>query len=151
MPPLPSGSVVPRSCRVQSPGTEQKCPMIWGDKNRMVRFCADSVSLVFWLVSPLEKAWPPNFPPKLISTTKKKDRQKSIAFWFCGRCASPEDQRLSIARGPDLHCFSKVLFLTPHLDSVLLRSSLLELNQSVTHKPAPVALNPVYLAFIMCT
>ena len=40
----------------ESPETAQKCPVVWGDKNRMVRFYANSALLVFWLVSPLEKA-----------------------------------------------------------------------------------------------
>lgn len=88
-----------RSCRLQWPGTAQNSPVVWGGENRIVRFCANSSSVVFWSAFPLEQAWPPNFLPKLISTTNKKDWQKTTVLWGCGHQASLNTGRFSIARG----------------------------------------------------
>lgn len=55
-----------------------------------------------------------------------------------------------LPEGPDFHCFSKVLFLTPHLDSVLLGNQFFAWAESVRDSQISTCCTEPYLAFITC-
>lgn len=125
--------------------------VLWFRVVKIGRSGANSSSLVFWLLFPLEQAWPPNFSPKLISATKEKDRQKSTALWVCGHCASPKDQKVFHHQSVlTFTGFPSVVLNTSSgfhfaMKSVLWAESVHESQTST------VALSPIYLAFTMCT